>query len=181
MGILAMFVAVVSAAAEQPAKSGEVEESYQRREEAMQKLTVDSKRILGSLKALSREQKNAVVALMAVTRAAAAYESRLLKRDDPSLRALYGGFREFSPAYKAPGKFQSLLSACFDASVSCLSALKECLDDGKKEVECDSDPNVREPCANEAICFTAGFMKLHQGIPEILGGRDPWPPLPFPY
>ncbi|HEX6034016.1 MAG TPA: hypothetical protein VFY83_06250 [Anaerolineales bacterium] len=167
--------------AQQPSKPSKAEEAFRMREMAMQELAGDSEKIAGSLKTLSAEQRSAVVALMAITRAAAAYESRFMRKDDASLRTFYGTFSRFSPAYKAPGKFQSLLAGCFDATVSCLSAQKKCLDDGNKVYECERDPKVVEPCANEAICFTNEFFKLHKGIPDILGGRDPWPPQPFPY
>lgn len=172
---------LVPTLAQQPAKTGKAEEAFHGREKAMQELAADTKQTLDSLRTLTKEQKSAVVALMAITRAAAAYESRFMKKDDASLRALYGPLSQFSPAYKAPGKFQGFLNACFDATVSCLSARKKCLDDGKTPDQCDQDPKVLEPCANEAICFTNYFIKLHRGIPQILGGRDPWPPQPFPY
>lgn len=178
---IAVFFVVLPTLAQQPAKSSKTEEAFHGREKAMQELAADTERIVDSLKTLTKEQRNAVTALLAVTRAGAAYESRFMRRDDASLRALYGTLREFSPAYKAPGKFQGLLDTCFDASVGCLRSRKECLDSGKKEDQCDRDPKVMEPCANEAICFTSAFIKLHQGIPEILRGRDPWPPQPFPY
>jgi hypothetical protein len=178
---LAVILAI-PVTAQQPAKSGKASQLFQEREKAVQVLAADSKRILGSLKTLTQEQRNAVIALMAVTSATAAYESRFMKNDDPSLSALYGSLGQFSPAYRAPAKFnQRLMAACFDQTVSCLSAQKKCLDGGGKRDQCDRDYKVIEACGNEAACFTSEFMKLHQWIPQILGGRDPWPPQPFPY
>jgi hypothetical protein len=181
VAILAVFFVIHSALAQEVVKAGKTGEAYQAREKAMQELAADSKKSIDSLKSLTKEQKNAVVALLAITRAAAAYESRFMKKDDKALRMLYGSLGQFSSAYRAPGAFQSVILGCFDATVSCLSAQKKCRGAGGSADECDGTPDVIESCANEAICFTSAFMKLHQGIPQILGGRDPWPPLPFPY
>jgi hypothetical protein len=178
---LAIFLIVVLTLAQQSPKTGKAEDAFRGREKAMRELAGDNKNIVDSLKTLTAKQKNAVVALMALTRAAATYESRFMKKDDASLRALYGPLSQLSPAYRAPGKFQSLLAGCFNVTASCLKAQKQCHDDGKKEDECDRDPKVLEPCANEAICVTNEFLKLHKEIPRILEGRDPWPPQPFPY
>ncbi len=179
--VLAAVLLVLPLLAQQVGKTGREGQAFQEREKAMQQLAEDSRQIVDSLKTLTKEQKNSVVALMAITRAAAAYESRFIRQDDRSLRALYEPLGQFSQAYKAPGKFQGLLNGCFDATVSCLSAQKKCLDAGGKEDQCNGDPKVLVPCANEAICVIGAFMKLHQGIPQIVLGRDPWPPIPFPY
>ena len=146
----------------------------------MQQLAAENKKILESLRGLTTQQKNAVIALMTITRGAAAYESRFLTADDPSLRAFYDPMRDFSPAYKATGKFQSLLGSCFNETVACLRAQKECRE-ASRASDCDTQPAVIEACANEMICFTREFKKLFDGIPGILGGRDPWPPQLFPY
>jgi len=177
----AVLLAVLPALAQRPATTSREKGVFDRCGTAMEHLAEDSNQLLDELRTLTKEQRNAVVALMAVTRAAAAYESRFMRQDDAPLRALYGSLSQFSPAYMAPGKFETLLNGCFDATVACLSAQKKCLDEGGKNQQCDQDPRVVEPCANEAICFMNAFIKLHQGIPEILVGRDPWPPQPFPY
>jgi hypothetical protein len=181
----ASFAAVIVATpllAQKPAKPNEGSRALQEREKAMRELALDGKRLLNGLKGLTREQRNAVIALMAITRASAFYESRFLKRDDASLQAFYGPLGQFSPAYRAPATFhQQIIRTCFDATVSCLSAQKKCRNSGGSDDQCDRDFRVIEACANEAACMTREFIRLHQGIPHILGGRDPWPPQPFPY
>lgn len=165
-----------------PAHSAYSEESDQAlraRDKAMQELAADSKRILADLDSLSQKQKNSVIALMAISRAAAAYEAPLLKKSAPSLREYYGNFRDFSKAYRAPGTFQVHLSSCFDETIACASAQARCKGTDR---ECDRDPSVAAACSREAICMVKAFQELHRGIPDILGGRDPWPPpQPFPY
>jgi hypothetical protein len=66
-------------------------------------------------------------------------------------------------------------------TVSCLRAQKKCQSGRKSPDMCDREPTVIEACANEAICFTRAFQRLHESIPSILGGRDPWPPQPLPF
>lgn len=157
--------------------------ALQDREKAMSQLAADSKEALHRLKGLSGEEKSAVVALMAISRASAAYESRFLKKDDAALRALYRDLGQFSPAYRAPGNFLlSLRTACFDQSLACASAQASCRKGGKTDAECERSFSVIEACANEMACVTKELQQLHKGFPTILGGR-PWPPgpQPFPY
>jgi len=186
-GKAAAFIGVIALVAFQPtiaqqAKPSKGSQALQEREKAMAQLAADSKQALDRLRGLSGEQKSAVVALMAITRASALYESRFLRPDDSSLRALYGPLSQFSSAYRAPANFhRSVMMACFDETVACLSAQKKCRDGGGSEDQCDRSFAVIEACANEMICFTTEFMKLHQRIPPILGGRDPWPPKPRPF
>jgi len=168
--------------AQQTATSQKGRQALQEREKAMAQLATDSKQVVERLKELTAEQKNAVVALMAISRASAVYESRFLRKDDASLRALYGALSDFSLAYRAPASFsRSWMTACFDQTVACLGAQKTCRDSGTSEQDCDRRFDVIEACGNEAACVTSEFIKLHQGIPQILGGRDPWPPKPQPF
>jgi hypothetical protein len=165
------------------AQDGKGSQALQEREKAMGQLAADGRQALDRLKGLSGEQKNAVVALMAISRASAAYESRFLKKDDASLRALYRDLGQFSPAYQAPGNFiVSLRAACFDQTVACVSAQASCRKEGKSDAECDRSFGVIEACANEMACVTKELLQLHKGFPTILGGC-PWPPgpQPFPY
>jgi hypothetical protein len=179
---LTALVVLIPTAAQQPAKPGKGSQALQEREKAMAQLASDSKQALDRLQALTSEQKNAVIALMAITRASAAYESRFLRKDDASLRSLYDPLSKFSPAYRAPASFnRSWMTACFDQTVSCLSAQKKCRDKGGSEDQCDRKFDVIEACGNEAACITREFLNLHKGIPTILGGRDPWPPKPQPF
>lgn len=180
-GIMA-FVFLAPTMAQQPARPGKGAQALEERQKAMAQLASDSKEVLDRLKGLTTEQRNAVVALMAITRASAVYESRFLRNDDSALRALYGPLSEFSPAYRAPASFnRSWMTACLDATVSCLSAQKKCRDGGGTERDCDRNYSVIEACANEMMCITSEFLKLHKGLPAILGGRDPWPPKPQPF
>ena len=104
--------------------------------------------------------------------------------EDILLKEFYGQLNQLSPNYQVVGKYQSFLNACFDQMVSCAKAQKECRDDdinhGQAD-ECDHDLKVIEACANEAICITKQFFEMERVIPDLLGGRDPWPPQPFPY
>jgi hypothetical protein len=181
VGLVALLVCL-PAMAQQQRKSDKGSRALQEREKAMAQLAADSKQALDRLKGLTSEQKNAVIALMAISRASGAYESRFLRKDDPSLRALYGELRQFSPAYRAPASFsRSWMTTCFDQTVACLSAQKKCREGGSTDDQCDRSYAVIEACGNEMACITSEFLKLHKGIPTILGGRDPWPPQPFPY
>jgi hypothetical protein len=164
-------------------RDGKGNQALQEREKAMAQLAADARLALDRLKGLSGEQKNAVVALMAISRASAAYESRFLKKDDAPLRAFYRDLGQFSPAYQAPGNFiVSLRAACFDQTVACVSAQAKCRKGGKTDAECERSFEVIEACANEMACMTNELRQLHKGFPTILGGR-PWPPgpQPFPY
>lgn len=152
------------------------------REKAMMQLAADGKQALDRLKGLKSEEKNAVIALMAISRATAVYESRFLRNDDPSLRVLYRELSQFSPAYRAPANFsRSWMTACFDQTVACVSAQKKCRDGGSSDAECDRSVDVIEACGNEMACVTREILNLHKGFPIILGGRDPWPPKPQPF
>ncbi len=176
---LVAFSIVLPTMAQQSAEANKMKEASRGRERAMQELAADSRRILDSLKTLTKEQRNAVVALIAVAKATAAYESHLGSKYDSSLRAVYEPLRQFSPAYAAPRHIQVSINGCFAAWKSCAQATEEC--SGRSHAgSCDGDPKVVEPCANEAMCFTREFIKLHHGMPEILGGRDPFPPHTFP-
>jgi hypothetical protein len=157
--------------------------TFQGMQKAMQHLNIDTKQILVILKPLTLKQKNAVIAFATIMRAAAIYESLTYKKKDTALQALYNQLSKFSKAYCAPGKLQGFTDPHFQATVDCLSALKECEDRQPKpdNYDCDSDPKVIVPCVNEFLIFMEEFEKLHKGIPDILDGKDPWPPIPFPY
>jgi hypothetical protein len=158
------------------------QKALQAMQKSMEMLAADSNKILSTLKTLTAKQKNSVIALMAITRAAGIYETYFQKKDDVALHALYTPLSRFSPAYSAPGKFQAFTDQYFEATVACLGATKEC-EEGKHPsgYDCDSDPKVMVPCINMFLIFMREFQKLHQGIPDILDGKDPWPPQPFPY
>ncbi len=161
--------------------SSELSSIYNKRDEALNILLKQNQNIVRNLKSLDDKERNSVIALVALTKAVTRYEVFAARSDKKLVGEFYKQLGELSPAYAAPGKFQVLLNSCFDQSVSCLQAKKECLDEGGKEDECDRNPKVVQPCANEAICVINEFINLNHGIPDILGGRDPWPSQPFPY
>jgi hypothetical protein len=183
VAVISIVICVISLqlSAQQPTNTVRPDQAKQGLQKAMQVLASDSQKILEKLKPLTKEQKNAVIALMTISRAAATYESRFMKKDDTSIRSFYGSLRQFAPAYKTPGKFQSRMGESFDAQMACATAQQACRKEGKSDDDCDSDPKVIVPCANEMIIFIGEFKELHQGIPQIMQGKDPWPPIPFPY
>ena len=158
------------------------QKTFKDMQKAMQQLAIDSKQILSTLKPLSKKQKNAVIALITIMRASAVYESFFKNKNDSALRLLYAPLKEFSTAYTAPRKFQDFSDPYNQAVIDCLSALKKC-EDGKTNpnYDCDNDPHVMVPCANEIILFTEQFKQLHNGLPKILDGMDPWPPISPPH
>lgn len=153
----------------------------EKRDDAIRQLVAETGSVLEPLKKLDQNDKNAVVALLALTKSVGQYENTALHRDDKIINAYYKGLSDFSENFSRVFDVKSFILSCFDATVSCLSARKECLDEGKSENECDRDPRVLAPCANEAICITKQFLKIKKGIPDILGGRTPWPPQPKPF
>ena len=159
----------------------ELSSIYNKRDEALNVLLERNQNIVNNLKNLDDNEKNSVIALVTLTKAVTNYEIVAARKDKKLVKEYYQQLNALSPSYAATGKFQTILGACFDQSVSCLQAKKDCLDDGGKEDECDGNPRVVQPCANEAICVINTFVDLDHGIPDILGGRDPWPPQPFPY
>ncbi len=153
----------------------------EKRDDAIRQLVAETGSVLEPLKKLDQNEKNAVVALLALTKSVGKYENIALQRDDRIINAYYKELSDFSDNFSRVFDVKSFILSCFDATVSCLSARKECLDEGRSEDECDRDPRVLVPCANEAICITSQFLKIKKGIPDILGGRTPWPPQPKPF
>jgi hypothetical protein len=163
--------------------SGRLEEALGQRTDAVKTLAADASQMVNELVRLGETERNAVAGLVAMSKAVALYESRL-GADSDVLREFYNSLTGYSAAFAGVGKFQAVI-ACFDASVACLGALKECEEEAEQgnrnADQCNGDPKVVEPCANEALCMLAEFEKLHEAVPDLLAGRDPWPPQPFPY
>ncbi len=155
--------------------------AIEKRDEAMRQLAGETKTVLQALKGLDAKEKDAVVALVALTKAVEKYEAMRLSKDATVVGAYYKDLSNYSDRFNLLAEFRSAIMGCFNASVSCLSARKKCLDEGRTEAQCDRDPKVIEPCANEAACIAGAFLKLKKGLPDILGGRNPWPPQPFPF
>lgn len=180
---LAAFLAgceMTEADLQTPAPESPVE-AIEARNAVMGELAQDAREVAARLIWLETQEKNAVIALLTLSNAVAAYERAGLRIDQAPLESYYRSLRELSPGYAAPGQFQSVVVlACFDASVSCASAQKSCRDAGREDFECDEDPDVIEACGAEAACMYEAFLDLGSRLPQILGGRDPWP-RPFPY
>jgi hypothetical protein len=172
---------IVTTSAAQQDVSPRARQAHEERKSAMQRLASAHESALNNLKGLSPDQKNAILAVMTISGAAAAYESRFPQSDDAGLRSIYGHLRGLSSAYAAPGKFQGLLHQCRDQTIACLVAIKKCEEGGRNATRCEADAKVIEPCGNEAACMMNAFMQLYAGVPQMLSGKDPWPPQPFPY
>lgn len=179
--ILGMFMPSCAQAQQVSQKTKESVIAFEKRNDAMRKLAQESRVVIDELQKLSEKEKSAVVALVTLSKAVSAYEAVRVRANEEPLRIYYKTLGQLSPAYKAPGKFQSILGACFDQSVGCLSALQSCEAEGRSHDDCEADPGVIQACGAEATCFFSAFLKLEKVIPDILGGRDPWPPQPFPY
>ncbi len=182
--LIAVIVAGCTQETEPTGDAAGLVEALQQRTDVMQELVSEANVMVQELEGLSERQWNAVAGLIAVSKPIAIYESSHLGRQEDVLRDFYGRLVGISRGFVGAVKFQPVM-ACFDQSVSCLSALQKCraeAEEGNRNAdECDSDPKVVGPCADEALCMLRQFEMLRGAIPDILGGRDPWPPQPFPY
>jgi len=166
---------------QQPTPTGKAYEALGSRDAAMRELAQDVGDVTARLAGLDAREREAVIALLTLSNAVAAYERAGARTDEAPLQDYYASLSGLSRNYRAPGKFQSVILACFDASVSCASAEKSCRDEGHSERDCGRNPDVIEACGAEAACMSEAFIDLGRVLPDILDGRDPWPPLPFPY
>ncbi|MCI0613781.1 hypothetical protein L0244_12425 [bacterium] len=153
----------------------------QERNAAMRQLTEETGAIVQQLKKLDQNEINAVVALLAMTKAVGFYEFTAVRRDDKIISSYYEELSKLSPHFSNVVNVRAIVMSCFQEMVSCGSAQKKCQDEGKSEEECETNPDVIIACGNEALCVTKALLKIKTGMPDILGGRNPWPPLPKPY
>ncbi len=157
------------------------------RNEAIRQLVAQTDSVLQPLRRLDEKEKNAVAALLVLSKAVGSYESVRVQRDDTLINAYYGQLDRFSEKFSRAFDAKSFILSCVDETVSCLVAREKCLKGdrlvkGKSEDECDSDdPDVISACGNEAACILSQFLKIDKGIPDILGGGTPWPPQPKPF
>ncbi len=179
--ILALPLAACITTQKEPAETGKAVAMLEARNTAMAELAQQTRVVTTRLERLEKSEKDAVIALLTLSNAVAAYErAGALKIEEP-LRSYYGELGRLSTGYRAPGKFQSMILACFDESVSCATAQQRCRNEGRSDTDCDRDPGVIEACGAEAACIFDAVRDLERVIPDILGGRDPWPPQPFPF
>lgn len=171
--LLALPLAACVTTQRAPTATGEAIAAIESRNAAMRELTQQTGTVTGRLARLDRQEKDAVIALLTLSNAVAAYERAGARIDPVPLQTYYNGLRDLSRSYRVPGKFQSTLLACFDASVSCASATKSCLDEGGSEIDCERSPDVVEACGAEAACMYDAFLEIERVFPDILGGRDP--------
>lgn len=153
----------------------------EKRDLAIRQLVAETGSILEPLKELESNEMDAVVALLALSKAVGSYESAQLRRDDETINSYYQELDNVSEHFSRVFDVKTFILNCFDQTVSCLSALKECQDEGRSEEECERSPDAVVACGNEAMCITEQFLKIEKGLPDILGGREPWPPQPKPY
>jgi len=132
-------------------------------------------RLLEPLRDLNDEQRDAVVMLGLLIQGIA-----LIKRppammsEDILLR-----FKEELDAICPPlGEVALSMDPCFDATVSYLSALKDCEDEGRSEAEC---PEAWGPGAQAVMCTMKMLEeKIKPAIGTLLGGQKPPKPIPWP-
>jgi len=179
--MLAMPLAACVTLQQSPTEAGKALGALGSRDAAMRQLAQDTRDVTARLAGLETREKEAVIALLTLSNAVAAYERAGGRLDEVPLQDYYASLADLSRNYRTPGKFQAVILACFDASVSCAGAKKSCLDEGGGEDECDGSPKVVEACGAEAACMYDAFIDLDRAMPDILDGRDPWPPQPFPY
>ncbi len=178
-----LSVAVLSGCGREPAtKPAPIDPAViEKRDDAIRQLVAETDSVLKRLEGLDQKEKNAVVALLALTKAVGKYENITLQRDDTIVNSHYKALSDFSENFSRVFDVKSFILVCFEETVSCVSARKRCRDEGRSEDECERRPDVLAACGEEAACITSQFVKIKKGIPDILGGRTPWPPQPKPF
>jgi len=132
-------------------------------------------KLLEPLKGLSDEQRDAVVMLGLLVDVIA-----LAKR--PTARLSEGilmQFKEQVDGICPPlGKVAISKDPCFESTVSYLTALKKCDDEGKSEDEC---PEAWGPGGAAVMCTMEKIETAKREIEVLLGRQVPPKPIPWPY
>lgn len=153
---------------------------FEKRDDAIRQLIGHTNAILKQLEDLDDGERNAVAALLVTSKAVGTYETFSFNREEEILNSYYRELSSFSDVFARSSDVKVFMAACFDQTIDCLSAQKECEDD-ENQRDCEHSPKVIGACGAEASCIVNEFLKIERGVPDILGGREPWPPLPRPY
>lgn len=129
---------------------------------------------LEPLKDLSADQKGAVVILGMLVQSIALAKRPHTKVSEISLATFQ---REVDGICPPLGKIAIAEDPCFDATVSYISALKDCEDEGRDEEDC---PEAWGPGAQAVMCAMEKINEMKRGIGELLGRQDPPKPIPWP-
>ena len=131
-------------------------------------------KLLETLKELSDEQRDAVVILGMITQGIA-----LAKRPQTNMseNILIQLKEEIDGICPPLGKLAISKDPCFEATVSYVSALKKCEDEGRDEDECY---DAWGPGYAAVMCTMKMIEEMKREIGTLLNGQRPPKPIPWP-
>jgi hypothetical protein len=143
-------------------------------ETSLNKILVVTGKILEPLKGLTEEQKEAVVRLGLMMQAIALAKRPTTKVAQETLVQFGKEIDNFCPPL---GKATIAQDPCFESTVSYLTSLKKCQDDGRTEEECEEAWGYG---AMSVMCTMEKINELGRRIGEWPGGGEHPGPIPRP-
>ncbi len=143
-------------------------------EESLNQVVGATSKLLEPLKGLSDEQRDAVVMLGLMMQGVALAKRPPAKMSEDILVQ----FKEELDGICPPlGKVAISKDPCFEATVSYLSALKKCEDEGRNEDEC---PDAWGPGGMAVMCTMKMLEEMKTEIGALLRRQKPPKPIPWP-
>lgn len=152
-------------------------ETLKRRDVAIESLVSGGRELIQRLEGLAREEKDIVVALMAVSHFVGVYARSRARPNPKIVTDFYHNVGALSPEISRRLDLRSIVLACLDQSIAYATAMAKCLEDeSKTEDECERE-NWPEAAA-EIACVMKELEELKRAISE--GIRVRFPPGPPP-
>ena len=177
VGLLTLACTREPTAEQKATDRAKLTEAREKLEQQAAQMVKATGQIAEPLKNLKEEQIASVVALSYLTRSLALANSPNVRMPGAIGSQFKDKLGSISPNLARVATTKSIVFACFDQSISCLSALKKCEDEGTDESKCFESWG---PCAEEIYCVMGQLEAMKGRINVIFGGLRPPRPIPWP-
>ena len=156
-----------------------IRKTFEDRDAAVRSLLSITADMVKRLQSLPDDDKQAVVATVALSQIVAAYAHSRTRPDETIVAGFYEAFGALSPGISGRIDSRSIVFACLDESIAYASAMARCLeDDNKSEVQCDKES--ASAASAELLCMMGQIEALKGVLGNIFEFKFPPGPQPRP-
>lgn len=156
-----------------------VRQTFEDRDAAVRSLLSVTADMVKRLHSLRDDDKQAVVAVVALSQFVAAYARSRARPDETIVSGFYEAIGALSPDISGRLDFRRIAFACRDESIAYASAMAKCLKDGNKtEDQCEVESASQ--AASEVLCMMRQLEALKGIFGRIFGTKFPPGPQPRP-